>query len=207
MCLVTWEEQKSYTSKIQINSHMFRGKTLKIYDRNMSLLLSILTQWHYSVFKTKIYLPRKYLSNSQEDHTVITWRVQSRRVKTSIRPSLGTFHCQLSHCKVSIVHQTSVPYSFLLWPHQHWEQNCLLCIEQWTLMYFHTSRLFVAPRSCQDSFLDTLFLEQLAEKHLISQLSCTAHAPVSRKKCTSKKDSPFFLVKIKLVHHTMRLIS
>ncbi len=82
----------------------------------MRLLLSILTQWHYSVFKTKIYLPRKCLSNSQEGHTVITWRVQSRRVKTSIRPSLGTFHCQLSHCKVSIVHQTSVPYSFLLWP-------------------------------------------------------------------------------------------
>ncbi len=114
---------------------MFRGKTLKIYDRNTRLLLSILTQWHYSVFKTKIYLPRKCLSNSQEGHTVITWRVQSRRVKTSIRPSLGTFHCQLSHCKVSIVHQTSVPYSFLLWLHQHWEQNCLLCIE-----YFHTSR-------------------------------------------------------------------
>lgn len=61
MCLVTSEEQKSYSFKVQINSHMFRGKNL--WQKHEPAFVYF-TQWHYSLFKTKIYLPRKCLYNS-----------------------------------------------------------------------------------------------------------------------------------------------
>lgn len=108
---------------------------------------------------TKIYLPRNTSTIqvlSQDGHIVIvTWSVQSRRVETTNRSSLGTFHCQLSQCKVSIVHQTIVTYSLFALTAS--TLRIKLLDVHWTLMYFHPSHLCsslcVAPRSCQDSFV------------------------------------------------------